>query len=210
MEITITATLLLAERLPFVDFTCYTTIHFPIIYGYDLRLYHGPDLCSSRILCFHLYSEQASKRVLSAEFLIFLLAFSYLFPLLHSSWAGEQDRGYRTVQLSIAHTSKQAGSKKHEPQRRACTNQILGHIFNMDILFAVNVKEEGLRLFSHLRRHGAFSPSTSFGRHHQSHLYTNDITTYHDLTILQKPLLPRTFYDAKQTYRHERFSRKHE
>jgi hypothetical protein len=65
-------------------------------------------------------------------------------------------------------------------------------------------------LFSHLRRHGAFSPFTSFERHHQSHLYTNDITTYHDLTILQKPLLPRTFYDAKQTYRHERFSRKHD
>jgi hypothetical protein len=63
---------------------------------------------------------------LSVEFLIFLLAFSYLFPLLHSSWAGEQERGYRTVQLSVAHTSKQAGSKKHEPQGRACSKPNIG------------------------------------------------------------------------------------
>jgi hypothetical protein len=57
-------------------------ITFLSLYGYELRLFHGPDLCCSRILCFHLFSEQASF-VFPAMIFCFLIAFFSSISLLH-------------------------------------------------------------------------------------------------------------------------------
>jgi hypothetical protein len=127
-------------------------------------------------------------------FFLFVFPSSFLMAFIMVGGNGWRNR---TVQLSIAHTSKQASNTSNSAARSKPMFQTLGYICKLDIYLLS--RERGGITFSH-PSNGTGHIFLLLGASHFNHNSTTNDP--------KDTSLPR--YNTMQTYRHERFSRKHD
>jgi len=116
-------------------------------------------------------------------FFLFVFPSSFLMAFIMVGGNGWRNR---TVQLSIAHTSKQASNTSNSAARSKPMFQTLGYICKLDIYLLS--RERGGITFSH-PSNGTGHIFLLLGASHFNHnSTTNDITKHHDPTIPKIPL----------------------